>query len=75
MFELLVLSAALAQVDGEAAAQWRDAKDFYGCVRALRTLARRSDDIAPLRGNGAGGCRSVLQPDLPQRTIEFLSAH
>ena len=50
MFDLLVLSAALAQVDGEAAAQWRDARDFYRCVRALRTLARHSDDIAPFDG-------------------------
>ena len=49
-FGLLVPSAALAQVDAEVAAQCRDARDFYGCVRAFTTLAQRSDDIAPLAG-------------------------
>ena len=47
-FGLLVPSTALAQVDAEVAAQCRDARDFYGCVRAFTTPAQRSDDIAPL---------------------------
>ena len=47
---LLVPSAALAQVDSEVAAQCNDARDFYGCVRAFTTPARRSDDAAPLAG-------------------------
>ena len=34
-FGLLVPSTALAQVDAEVAAQCRDARDFYGCVRAF----------------------------------------
>ena len=49
-FGLLFPSTALAQVDAEVAAQCRDARDFYGCVRAFTTLVRRSDDIAPLAG-------------------------
>ena len=44
-FGLLVPSTALAQVDAEVAAQCRDARDFYGCVRAFTTPVRRSDDI------------------------------
>ena len=47
---LLVPSAALAQVDPEVADQCKDARDFYGCVRAFTTPARRSDAIAPLAG-------------------------
>ena len=46
-FGLLVPAAALAQVDAEVAAQCRDARDFYGCVRAFTTPVRRSDDTAP----------------------------
>ena len=49
-FGLLVPSTALAQVDAEVAAQCRDAKDFYGCVRAFTTPVRRSDDTAPFDG-------------------------
>ena len=44
-FGLLVPSTALARVDAEMAAQCRDARDFYGCVRAFTTPVRRSDDI------------------------------
>jgi len=47
---LLVPSAALAQVDPEVADQCKEARDFYGCVRAFTTPARRSDAIAPLAG-------------------------
>ena len=49
-FGLLVTSTALAQVDAEVAAQCRDARDFYGCVRALTTPVRRSDDTPPFDG-------------------------
>ena len=49
-FGVLVSSAALAQVDAEVAAQCRDARDFYGCVRAFTTPVRHSDDIPPLAG-------------------------
>ena len=49
-FVLLVPSAALARVDAEIAAQCRDARDFYGCVRAFTTPAQRSNDIEPLAG-------------------------
>ena len=49
-FGLLVPSTALAQVDAEVAAQSRDARDFYGCVRAFTTPVRRSDDSAPFDG-------------------------
>ena len=41
--------SVVAQVDAEVAAQCRDARDFYGCVRAFTTPVRRSDDmILPL---------------------------
>ena len=49
-FGLLVPAAALAQVDAEVAAQCKDARDFYGCVRAFATPAQRSNDIEPLVG-------------------------
>ena len=49
-FGLLIPSTALAQVDAEVAAQCRDARDFYGCVRAFTTPVRRSDDTAPFDG-------------------------
>ena len=49
-FGLLVPSAALARVDAEIAAQCRDARDFYGCVRAFTTPVRRSDDTAAFDG-------------------------
>ena len=49
-FGLLFPAAALAQVDAEVAAQCKDARDFYGCVRAFATPAQRSNDIEPLVG-------------------------
>ena len=49
-FGLLIPSTALAQVDAEVAAQCRDARDFYGCVRAFTTPVRRSDDTAAFDG-------------------------
>ena len=49
-FGLLFPSATLAQVDAEVAAQCKDARDFYGCVRAFSTPAQRSNDIEPLAG-------------------------
>ena len=49
-FGLLIPTTALAQVDPEVAAQCKDARDFYGCVRAYTTPSRRSDDAAPLAG-------------------------
>ena len=42
---LLDPSTALAQVDAEVAAQCRDARDFYGCVRSFTTAVRCSDDM------------------------------
>ena len=47
---LLVPSTALAQVDADVAAQCQDARDFYGCVRAFTTPARRSQGFPPLAG-------------------------
>ena len=49
-FGLLFPAAALAQVDTEVAAQCKDARDFYGCVRALTTPARRKADFGPFAG-------------------------
>ena len=49
-FGLLFPAAALAQVDAEVAAQCKDARDFYGCVRAFATPAQQSNDIEPLVG-------------------------
>ena len=49
-FGLLFPAAALAQVDAEVAAQCKDARDFYGCVRAFATPAQHSHDIEPLVG-------------------------
>ena len=49
-FGLLFPAAALAQVDTEVAAQCKEARDFYGCVRAFATPAQHSNDIEPLVG-------------------------
>ena len=49
-FVLFVPSTALAQVDADVAAQCRDARDFYGSVRAFTSPVRRSDDTAPFDG-------------------------
>ena len=49
-FGLLIPSAALARVDPNVAAQFQDARDFFGCVRAFTTPGRRSDDIAAFDG-------------------------
>ena len=49
-FGLLIPSTALARVDAEVAAQCRDTRDFYGCVKAFTTTVRRSDEIDPLDG-------------------------
>ena len=49
-FGLLVPSTALAQVDAEVAAPCRDARDFYGFVRAFLPPVRRSDDTPPFDG-------------------------
>ena len=40
----------MGDVDAEVATQCRDARDFYGCVRAFTTPVRRSDEIDPLAG-------------------------
>ena len=49
-FGMLVPSTALGRVDADVAAECRDARDFYGCVRAFTTPVRRSDDTAPFDG-------------------------
>ena len=49
-FGLLVPSTALARVDAEVAAECRDDRDFYGCVRAFTTPVLRSDDTDPFDG-------------------------
>ena len=49
-FGMLFPAAALAQVDAEVAAQCKDARDFYGCVKAFATPTQRSNDIEPLVG-------------------------
>ena len=49
-FSLLLPTAAIAQLDPEVADQCKDARDFYGCVKAFTTPARRTNDVAPLAG-------------------------
>ena len=75
-FGLLVPSTALAQVDAEVAAQCRDARDFYGCVRAFTTPVRRSDDIDPFDGvMGQVAAGLISGHELPQRTPKFPPGH
>ena len=64
-FGLLVPSTALARVDAELAAQCRDARDFYGCVRAFTTPVRRSDEIDPLDGVMAVSYTHLTLPTTP----------
>ena len=49
-FGLLVPATALARVDAEVAAEYRDARDSYGFVRAFTTPVLRSDDTDPFDG-------------------------
>ena len=49
-FGLLLPTAAIAQVAPEVADQCKEARDFYGCVRAFTTPARRTADFAPFAG-------------------------
>ena len=49
-FGLLFPAAALAQVDTEVAAQCKDARDFYGCVRAFTTPPQARADRAAFAG-------------------------
>ena len=76
-FGLLVPSAALDRVDAEVAAQCKDARDFYGCVRAFTTPVRRSDDIAPLAGEmgqvAAGLISSPIYRNAPTNVSRGIS--
>ena len=47
-FGLLVPAAALARVDAEVAAQCKEARDLYGCVRAFTSPGQRSNDMTLL---------------------------
>ena len=49
-FGLLFPTAALAQVDAEVAAQCKDARDFYCCVRAFTANPQSRADLGPLGG-------------------------
>ena len=49
-FGLLFPTAVLAQVDGEMAAQCKDAMDFYVCVRAFTAPPQFRADLGPLGG-------------------------
>ena len=40
----------MGDVDAEVATQCRDARDFYGCVRAFTTPVQGSDDTAAFDG-------------------------
>ncbi|WP_226411885.1 hypothetical protein [Synechococcus sp. MU1642] len=40
----------MAQVDAEVAAQCKDARDFYGCVRAFTAHPQSRADLGPLGG-------------------------
>ena len=50
-FGLLLPTAALAQVNAEVAAQCKDARDFYGCVRAFTAPPQPRADLSPLGGS------------------------
>ena len=49
-FGLLLPTTALAQVEPEVAAQCKDARDFYGCVRAFTTPPQSRAELAPFAG-------------------------
>ena len=49
-FGLLFPTAALAQVDAEVADKCKEARDFYGCVRAFTAPPQSRADLAPLGG-------------------------
>ena len=49
-FGLLFTTAALAQVDAEVADQCKDARGFYGCVRAFTAPPQSRADLGPLGG-------------------------
>ena len=47
-FGLLFPTAALAQVDAEVAAQFKDTRDLYGCVRGFTAPPQTRADLGPL---------------------------
>ena len=49
-FGLLFPTASLAQVNAEVADQCKDARDFYGCVRAFTAYPQSRADLGPLGG-------------------------
>ena len=49
-FGLLLPTAAIAQVAPEVADQCKEARDFYGCVRAFTTPPQSRADRVPLAG-------------------------
>ena len=49
-FGLMFPTAVLAQVDGEVAAQCKDARAFYGCIRAFTAPPQSRADLGPLGG-------------------------
>ena len=49
-FGLLLPTAALAQINPDVAAQCKDARDFYGCVRAVTTPPQSRAERPPLAG-------------------------
>ena len=49
-FGLLLPTSALAQVAPKVAAQCKEVRDFYGCVRAFKTPPESRADRAPLAG-------------------------
>ena len=49
-FGLLLPTAAIAQVAPEVADQCKEARDFYGCVRAFTIPPQSRSDRVPLAG-------------------------
>ena len=49
-FGLFLPTAALAQINPDVAAQCKDARDFYGCVRAFTAPPQSRAERPPLGG-------------------------
>ena len=49
-FGLLFPTSALGQVNTEVSSQYKDARDFYGCVKVFSAHPQSRADLGPLGG-------------------------
>ena len=67
-FGLFLPTAALAQINPDVAAQCKDARDFYGCVRAFTAPPQSRAERPPLGGVMAPLAAGLIAGPMLQNT-------